>query len=122
MGATSRSSTLRNGGRPLRLAYPISGKNTFRPSGNPTTDEPEFVVEDGLEFIRSVFGTNTKEGIRRFDRMHEGNPRWSLIKQECAYWDRLRFLKMKSPRARKRAEQREAKALAARNRSDESCY
>lgn len=109
MGTTSRSSTLLHGGHPLLLAYPVSGKNTFRPSGNPARDEPEFVTKDELDFIRGVFGTNTKDGLRRFDRMHEGNPRWPLIKQECAYWDRLRFLKMKSPRARKRAEEREAR-------------
>jgi hypothetical protein len=34
------------------------------------------------------------------------------IKRQCEYWDRIRFLQEKSPRARKRAEQREARRAA----------
>jgi hypothetical protein len=99
MGTSSYSSSLRNGGRPLRMAYPIDGKNTFRPSGNPTTDPPERPSISELEWMRSVLGIDTREGVRAFDRLLGGEP-----SEDTAYCDRLRFLQQKSPRARKRAE------------------
>jgi hypothetical protein len=109
MGTNSYSSSLRNGGKPLRMAYPIHGKNTFRQSGNPATDPPERPTPSELDWTRSVFGLDTLEGIRAFDRLLGGyrGPGGLSTKEETAYWDRTRRLPMKSPRARKRAEERE---------------
>jgi hypothetical protein len=107
MGTSSYSSSLRNGGRPLRLAYPIHGKNTFRPSGNPAIDSPERPSISELEWVRRMCGLDTLEGGRVYDRLLRPN-------KETAYWDRVRFLQLKSlmnsqksARARKRAENRE---------------
>jgi hypothetical protein len=110
----SSFSRIQNGGRPLRLAYPISGKNTFRPSGNPDTDPPEREVESDLDQIRKILGVDTPSGMQRLDRELAAarGPRDLATKQQCEYWDRIRFLQMKSPRARKRAEEREARRMA----------
>lgn len=101
--STSYNSSLRNGGRPLRLAYPIHGKKTFRPSGNPATDEPERERISELEWTRLKLGLDTAEGQKRWDRLLGRENR------SPDYWDQLRFLQAKSPRARKRAEEREAR-------------
>jgi hypothetical protein len=119
MGTSSYSSSLRNGGKPLRLAYPIHGQNTFRPSGNPETDPPEVPRESDLEQFRRVFGVDTPEGARAWDRRIadcRGITGFGS-EQECDYWDRIRFLQMKSPRARKRAEERERRRIAKRNQA-----
>jgi hypothetical protein len=116
MGTTSKSSSLRNGGKPLRLAYPIHGRNTFRPSGNPATDEPEREKMSELEWHRRALGIETPEGMRAFDGLLESvagdrsRPGGIASKEATAYWDKLRFLQEKSPRARKRAEERERRA------------
>jgi hypothetical protein len=54
MGTSSYSSSLRNGGEPLRLAYPIYGRKTFRPSGNPQVDPPEREKESELDRFRRL--------------------------------------------------------------------
>jgi hypothetical protein len=119
MGTTSNASGIRNGGRPLRLAYPIRGKNTFRPSGNPETDPPEIEWMTSWDLIRP----KTRQEQREFDRRVAAimpcrdakllTIREKLlarrIQDECEYWDRVRFRKHLSPRARKRAEVRDAK-------------
>lgn len=112
MGATSYSSTVRNGGKSLRLAYPIHGKNTFKPSGDPVKDEPEVKRLDDLDLVRRVLGTQTRAGMLAFDRKiaHIRGVKGLSSVQETAYWDRVRFLQLKSPRARKRAEDRERRA------------
>jgi hypothetical protein len=115
MGSTSNSSTLRNGGRPLRLAYPIYGKNTFRPSGNPDRHLPEWKKESSLDYVRRSLGLDTRAGMNAWDRWignENRGPKGFASKQQCEYWDRIRFLQNKSPRARKRAEQREAQRSA----------
>jgi hypothetical protein len=101
----------------MLLAHPIHGRDTFRPSGNPATDEPEFYVEPDIEYLRRSLGTDTPEGQRAHDRMmgmDSDDPYHRGIKAQCAYWDRLRALQEKSPRARKRAEERERRALRAK--------
>jgi hypothetical protein len=106
MGTTSRSSSVKYIGRSLLLAHPIHGGSTFRPSGHPA-DEPERRSESELEHMRRVFGTETKEGQRAFDQLTGHALRPESFRQHYEYWDRLRFLQTKSPRARKRAEERE---------------
>jgi hypothetical protein len=51
------------------MAYPIDGKNTFRPSGNPAIDPPERPRISELEWTRSVLGLDTLEGVKEFDRV-----------------------------------------------------
>jgi len=111
MGSTSNCSKLRNVGRPLRLAYPIYGKDTFRPSGNPDLDPPEPETESSLDYIRRTLGLDTRAGMKAWDRRiaESMGPGGLASKQQCDYWDRIRFLQKKSPRARKRAELREAR-------------
>jgi hypothetical protein len=84
------------------MAYPIDGKNTFRPSGNPAIDPPERPSISELEWTRSVLGLDTLEGVKAFDRLLGREP-----SEDTSYWDRLRSLQQKSPRARKRAEERQ---------------
>jgi hypothetical protein len=113
LGTTSHSSSVRYAGRSLRLAYPIHGGATFRPSGNPG-DPPEAERESHLEFVRRMSGLDTRQGMRDWDRKiaDARGPKGLGSVQECDYWDRIRFLQNKSPRARKRAEERERKAKA----------
>ena len=109
MGTSSYSSSLRNGGKPLRLAHPIYGRNTFRPSGDPQADPPERARESALARARRAFGIDTPEGIRAWDREIADSRGVQGLgsKEQCAYWDRIRFLQSKTPRARKRAEDRQ---------------
>jgi hypothetical protein len=104
MGTSRYSSSLRNGGKPLRMAYPIHGKNTFKPSGNPVTDPPERQSFSELEWTRSMLGLDTLEGMRAWHRLLGGPT------SETAYWYRVRSLQLKSARSRKRAEERATSA------------
>jgi hypothetical protein len=91
------------------LAYPIHGGNTFHPSGSPDTDPPERSAFSELDFTRRALRLDTPEGIKEFDQFiadHRG-PKGLASIESKAYWDRIRRLQMKSPRARKRAEERE---------------
>jgi hypothetical protein len=89
----------------LRLAYPIYGKNTFRPSGDPATDPPEQPsLSTRIELAR--FRIDTPDDMRAYDRLLGRSPT-----KEATYWDRIRFLQPKSPRARKRAEARQAEKV-----------
>jgi hypothetical protein len=109
MGTNSYSSSLRNGGKPLRLAYPIYGRNTFRPSGDPQADPPERAGESALARTPRILGIDTPEGVRLWDReiADSRGVEGLASKEQCAYWDRIRFLQSKTPRARKRAENRQ---------------
>jgi hypothetical protein len=91
------------------MAYPIHGKNTFRPSGNPATDPPERPSVSQLEWIRIAYGLDTPDGVRAFDQRiaHLRSPKGFATEAETAHWDRIRFIQQKSPRARKRAEERQ---------------
>jgi hypothetical protein len=80
---------------------PIHGKNTFRPSGNPIIDPPERETISQLEWTRSMCGLNTLDGMRAWHQAIGG------VTSETAYWYRIRSTQLKSPRARKRAEERQ---------------
>jgi hypothetical protein len=87
MGTSSYSSSLRNGGKPLRMAYPIHGKNTFRPSGNPATDPPERQTISELEWTRRILGIDTPEGMRASDRRidHIRGPKGLASKEQFTF-------------------------------------
>lgn len=114
MGATSYNSTIRSGGKPLRLAHPIHGRDSFRPSGNPDTDPPEITTESDLDQFRRVMGLDTRAGVNAWDRdiAEVRGARGLASIRQCQYWDSIRFLQGKSPRARKRAEERERRKTA----------
>jgi hypothetical protein len=99
---SSLSSRLRYGGAGLRYQHPISGQETFRPSGNPDTDPPERERLSEWDVNRIIFGLDTPEGAAAWDT-HLGHSKKS------DYWDRLRFKPSKSPRARKRELERDAR-------------
>lgn len=108
---------LRNGGPPLRLAYPIYGGNTFRPSGNPEADPPEYATDPEPWRVRWPGG---EEQRRAYDAYMRSTASPSDL-QQWAYWDRVQKLKRLSPRARKRAEWRERKAAERRNADRAKC-
>jgi hypothetical protein len=105
------SSQIRNGGRALLYAHPLTGARTFKPSGNPKTDPQETVKETDLEIVRRKLGIETREGRDAWDaEIKKINPtRAGQRKQYYAYWDRIRFQTNNSPRSRKRALEREAR-------------
>lgn len=101
-----------HGGKPLLLAYPVYGSDTFRPSGNPQSDPPEISRQDDLDLSRELLGLNTREGAKVWDQHVSsiyGARNWNETIAQCAYWDRIRFLQAKTPRARRRAEKRLAR-------------
>ena len=98
--ASSFSSKLQNGGRALLYSHPISGSQTFKPSGHPN-DPPERARETDDEYVSRRLGVDTPEGRDALDaKLVEGHPAYvQRILRENAYYERLRF---KSPRARRR--------------------
>lgn len=83
----------------LLYAYPVEGHNALRPSGR-KSDPPEIPKDSGYESM-------TPEEQRAWDiQMRECR---SWCNEVGGYWDRVRKMKTLSPRARKRAERREAK-------------
>jgi hypothetical protein len=105
---SSLSSNLRNGGRDLLYKHPVTGSRTFKPSGNPETDSPEIARESSDEHVQRAFRLDTPEGRDAWDA-HFGPEYINKIKTENAHWERIRFQMNKSPRARKRALEREAR-------------
>lgn len=93
---------VRSAGAPLLYAFPVDGANSFKPSGKPG---------DPID-NRPGFVSKTREEQREWDEglREAGSTYLERSKREGQYWDRVRYLKSLSPRARKRALAREAKA------------
>jgi hypothetical protein len=64
---SSLSNRLRVGGVHLRRSYPVTGRNTFKPSGNPETDPPEKSRLTLDEYEREVLGLGTPQGRDAWD-------------------------------------------------------
>jgi hypothetical protein len=82
---------VRNMGSALTHAYPVHGKASFRPSGDPLKDDPEIPRED----VHSTAGLNlpkTRAEQEREDRASiKRYPGFALWLPEYAYWDNIRF-------------------------------
>jgi hypothetical protein len=109
---SSFSSKLRSGGRDLLYAHPVTGSGTFRPSGKPK-DPPYVAKRSTDEYARRLLGVHTPQGRDAWDdeirRMPNGSDYLRRVLEEGGYWERIRFQVNKSPRARKRALEREAR-------------
>ena len=81
--------------------YPIEGHNALRPSGRPD-DPPEFPRD-------CYYEPKSADEQREWDAyLRGGDPSYfKANKQHWAYWDQVRKLKTLTPRARKRAIERE---------------
>jgi hypothetical protein len=108
---SSLSSNIRSGGRDLLYAHPVTGSRTFKPSGNPKIDPPYVAKESHDEYVRRAFGLDTPEGRDAWDeRIRQIAPaHLTRVLDEGRHWERIRFQVNKSPRARKRALEREAR-------------
>jgi len=103
---------LRHGGSALLYAQPADKAATFKPSGNPDLDPPEIAKDGGwFDTIGRVFDLDTPEGRARHDARMAGTNADRVIR-ENQYWEKRRFKKGKSLRAKKRELRREAKKAA----------
>ena len=100
---SSLSSRFAYGGPSLRHQYPINRAQTFRPSGNPETDPPERERVSEWDEKRAELGLDRPEGAAAWDARIAGPS------QEHRYCKGLRFKQNTTPRARKRALERQAR-------------
>jgi|ERR1700726_4197313 hypothetical protein len=106
---SSLGSRLVNAGSALLYSYPVHGKKTFKPSGTPgKVDERRITWDDvAIEFV-----PKTREERDAWDASLD--PEYlRRVLEEGRHWERLRFYVNKSPRARKRALERERRRAAA---------
>jgi hypothetical protein len=108
---SSFSSNLRNGGRNLLYTQPVKGSRTFKPSGDPNTDPPYVAAESEDYYARRMSGVDTPAGRDAKDEFFKQRAPAYLkrVLEEGRHWERIRFQVNKSPRARKRALEREAR-------------